>query len=202
MFTLNLRQTDGAGQSKLGPKQLHGPGRSQPEAQTSPSVAAFVVFLRQGGCWGREELWQERCRAGGRQPQKYAHLALNHSPLAGVPKLFRTRVAADSAPFPLPCIQPALNKCSLGDWELGSSPTGGLSRGGPGFANGQLPATRGPAHPPWRGLAPRDLGWKPETTLGGRREAGTGRSAQAQAPPLAVAAGAHQSASGSTSGAP
>lgn len=143
IFILNLGQMDRAGQRRLGPKQLDDMFTALGEAsqKLKPPSAWQPLYSVPWAGWGGGS-GRRGCRAGGRQPQKYIHLALNLSPLTGVPKLFRTRAAADSAPFPLPCIHPALNKCPLSGWELGSSPTGCL-RGAPWTSQLSAPCISG-----------------------------------------------------------
>lgn len=80
---------------KAARRRVHSPRRSQPEARTHPAWQPFFPQCPPGvgvGALGAT------VQSWGAQPQKNAHLA------------------------PFPVIQLALNKCSLGGWELGPAP--------------------------------------------------------------------------------
>lgn len=119
IFLLRLRQTDGAGQRKneaqSNSKTCSQPSEEPARSSHSPGMAALLPGVPLGWGWGALGATIQRW---GAQPQKNAHLA----------------------PLPLPCIQLALNKCSLGDWEVGPAPRIFVRGAGGGRWTSELPA--------------------------------------------------------------
>lgn len=218
IFLLSLRQTDEAGQRKKNEAQSSSKTCSQPSEEPARSsnltpcgsLSSYSVPLA-GGCSGSHCAELGGAAPGKRPPGTWHwHLPLTAGPCT---RALQDKNGCHSAPFPLPCIQLALNKCSPGGWELGPAPwmlCGGRGRTKepPAFCVSGCLLTFCPASGKALSTARRRPHQTCLRTKGLRQEAGTGRgAARARTPrpsrrPLAATPRAHQSASVSTSGAP